>query len=265
MNCPNCHTQVDNDLIFCTNCGQRLMQSQAETPTVVNPKKAETSSVGNPNTLGQPNTVPEKSKRWIWALLSLFILGISALIFFSVFIYRVGNSGDTVANTKSKPTATVEKTPALNENENNKSNLVNNNANIAASANTANTNSIANANPDSDKQTPKDIFNEQIELGAGEHKTVDFTVDVNGLTKIVGKVETLNGESMNLYVYTKDGYKMYFPDTTYKLFDYDGKLINVEQVLHVKDEYALVFLNKNDKPISVKGKISLEPYDISSQ
>lgn len=35
MICQNCQATVDNDLIFCTNCGERLPETKSESQTVL--------------------------------------------------------------------------------------------------------------------------------------------------------------------------------------------------------------------------------------
>ena len=239
MICQNCRAEVDDDLIFCTNCGARLFQPADETPTVLmNDPRATTPESVKP---------PPKSSNLKWAALIVALIAIPASIF-GIFLLQSRNRQVTVNTSKTgTPTATPTRKPS-NTN-------VNANVNANAKVNKANSNAKSNANTASERI---DVMNERIEIAAKEHYAVPFEIE-SSRARFRGRVTVLEGEKVEVFVYIKSEYDTYFPDPTHKVFSFDtGKSEDTEQVL-VKEEYVLVFVNKSDKPLTIQGNFDFQP------
>ena len=236
MICRNCQTEVDDDLIFCTNCGERLFQTQEAQATVV---------INEPRATQPANAKPPKSSSNLkWVALIAALIAIPASIF-GIFLLRQSQNRQVSVNA-STPTKTVTPAPTRKANTNQ-----NANAN-ASNANRANAN--ANAADGSEKT---EVMNERIEIAAKEHYAVPFEVEkVNARLK--GKVTVLEGEQVEVFVYIKTEYETYFPDPLHKVFSFETKKTENSDQLLVEQEYVLVFVNKSDKPLVIQGNFFLE-------
>ena len=237
MICQNCQAQVDDDLIFCTSCGERLFQTNAQTVVMNDPAAAKTTNES-------PQKSPSKVK---WIALTVALIAIPASIF-GVYLLTKTSKNSQISQSVNKPnlpspSPTVK--PFTNQNSN---------ANVSgANANSANTNLDENA------PTPKnksEIMNERIEIAPKSHYAVPFKV-TDETVKITGKVEVLEGEKIKGFVYLKKEFDEYFPDETYKVFSIEGKETDVNQTL-VKEDYVLVFINDGEKSIVIQGSFTLE-------
>ena len=237
MICRNCQTEVDDDLIFCTNCGVRLFEPPEETPTVLMSEPVYT----------KPEAVkPQKSSsRLKWVALIVALIAIPASIF-----------GILLLQSRNRPTvrnATLTKTPSPTPTGKSSSNQ---NSNQNSNANAAKANSNANANAPS-KPDKTEIMNERIEIAPKEHYAVPFEVGKE-TARINGEVRILEGSKIDGYVYLKKNFDEYFPDDKYKVFSFGtSKTTDVRQTL-VEEEYVLVFVNNSDKPVVIEGEFSIE-------
>src|SRR5688572_5554829 len=110
MICQNCHTEVDDDLIFCTNCGARLFQPAGEAPTVLITKPAAT---GNENAKR-----PKSSSNLKWIALILALIAIPASIFGLLLLQSRNRQIAQNTARPNTPTATPTRKPSPNQNTN---------------------------------------------------------------------------------------------------------------------------------------------------
>ena len=242
MICQNCRATIDDDLVFCTECGARLYETMSNVPTIAL----------NDSVVTQVSAPPKKSSPFKWIAL---IIGLSALPASLGIAYLLIKNQSPVKVTNANKSAPV--------NRKNNSNSINKNVNVTVpnvNANAASNSNVSNANSDNGNQTanntvetePTVIFDDQIEIAAGEHIAYPFKLD--GDAKIAGKIQTLRGDSVQGYVFTQDAYDEHFPDANYKMFSFEGKNPVIEQHL-VTGDYVIVFLNETASAIVIKGKV----------
>ncbi len=241
MICQNCHEKVDNDLIFCTNCGERISGTlnQAQTVSI--------------NDSQLTKILPEKSAKTSsnikWIALIVALLAIPASIFGVYLLMNSYKNPQIVQNTAKSNVPT--QTPSR-KNTNQYANLENTNKNINSNANLENTNSNLNANTEQSKET--EIINERIEIYAKSSYAKSFEVKAE-TAKIIGDLEVLQGENIKGFVYLQTVYDEHFPDENFKMFSFgEGKKSVVDMTL-VKENYVLVIANDSDKSVIIKSKI----------
>lgn len=237
MICQNCHEKVDNDLIFCTNCGERISGTPSEGISAkVSPEK------------------PVKNSSNIkWIALIVALAAIPASIF---GVYLLVNSGkDTQINQNIAKSNSPAPTPTRKTNSNQNANLDSFHKNVNSNTNLENTNSNVNSTPE--KKEEFEIINERIEIYAKSSFAKSFTVKTE-TAKIVGNVEVLQGENVKGFVYLQTVYDEHFPDENFKMFSFgEGKKSVVDATL-VKENYVLVFANDSDKSVIIKTRISVK-------
>lgn len=238
MICRNCQAAVADDLIFCTNCGERLYDEPNEVQTVI---------LDKPRVTEIENAMPSKSSSNLkWVALIVALIAIPASIF---GVYLLTRNDNRQVSINAANTATPKPSPTRTKaNTNQNANLSNANANANA----------ANANANVEKPPDKNvIINERLEIAPASSYSVSFAVK-RETAKIIGRVRVLQGEKVKGFVYTQQMYDENFPDEKYKVFDFDDdKIANVEQTL-VKENYVLVLANETDKPLVVQSNFSLE-------
>lgn len=247
MICQNCRATIDNDLVFCTECGARLYETMSNVPTIAL----------NDSVVTQVSAPPVKKSspfKWIALIISLIALPVSLGI---AYLLMRNQPVATVTNgNKSAPTN--RKIAANTSNKNINAAVPNVNANVASNtanvSNAVSDNTNQNANTADNDSAPVVVFDDQIEIAAGEHITYPFKLD--GDAKITGKLQTVRGEPLQGYVFTQDAYDEHFPDANYKMFSFDGKNPVIEQHL-VKGDYVIVFLNETASAIVIKGKVEI--------
>ncbi len=244
MICQNCQAIVDNDLIFCTNCGERLSETKSESQTVLLKD-----SVVTKTSIEQS---PKPSSNLKWVALIVALLAIPASIF-GIYLLMNSNNQQVSQNTNklNKPVASPPRksnpTQNLNvnlSNENNNSTYTNANE-ITANANSSNT------------ITKIEVMNERIEIAPKEHYTVPFEVEKANV-KLIGEAKLLEGEKIAGFVYLQKSYDEYFPDPTYKMFSFEGRKTAEIKASLVEEKYVLIFVNDTDKPMIIQGNFSLE-------
>jgi len=243
MICQNCQTTVDNDLIFCTNCGERISGTINETKNVLM-----NDSVTTKTSLERP---VKSSPNLKWIALIVALAAIPASIF-GVYLLMNSNNRQTVQNTTKQNSAT--KTPPRNTNTNQNSNW----ENAQKNTNSSNTNQQqSNTNTENNEINEKEIFNERIEISPNSSYAKSFTIDTE-TAKIIGKIEVIQGETFKGFVYLQKNYDDYFPDETYKMFSFgEEKKTIIEQTI-VKENYVLIFANETDKSIIIQGKVAVK-------
>lgn len=237
MICQNCQATVDNDLIFCTNCGERLSETKSNSQTVLLKD-----SVITKNSLEKP---PPSSSNLKWLALIVALFAIPASIF-GVYLLTNQNRPQVSKNTNkpnlTKPTAT----PKANSNQNSTANISNSN------------NEISNENANTAESNAKiEVMNERIEIAPKEHYTVPFAIEKENI-KLVGEAKLLEGEKITGFVYLQKSYDEYFPDPIYKMFSFEGRKSAEIKAALVEEKYVLIFVNDTDKPMVIQGNFSLE-------
>jgi len=241
MICQNCQSEVDNDLVFCTDCGARLHETVSGTPTVLMKDSVVTQVSAPP---------PKSNLKWVALIVAL--LAIPASIF---GVYLLLNRQPKVAqNVNKSATPAPSPTRKANTNQANKTNV---NSNV----NSANTNLNANQTDENvNAATPQPaetvIWKERIEISPDSHYSVSFEMPEDG--NIVGTVKAVEGSPIEGYVYTQQQYDEKFPDHTFKMFSFSGeKKAETKQRL-LKENYVLIFVNKGESSIMIEGSFSIE-------
>lgn len=257
MICQNCRTEVDDDLIFCTNCGARLFETPGERETVLMNDPATAESERETVLRNAPATAPvdpvkppKPSSNLKWAALIVALVAIPATIFGLLLLQSRNRPAVTSnVNRTPSPTATATRKPS-NANQNS-------NANLKSNANSVN----ANAN----SQTPGDaeiveVMSERIEIAPTEHYAVPFAVE-NPTARLTGKVSVLEGEKVEVFVYIKSEFDDYFPDPVHKVSSFETRKSEDSNQVLVEQDYVLVFVNKSDKPLVIRGDFKLGPVE----
>lgn len=237
MICQNCHTEVADDLIFCTNCGARLINSTNEAQTaLINESVVTKSTVATPK--------PPSNLKWIALIIALIAIPASI---FGVYLLMNQNRSQVSPNTNNAKSPAPTATRKINANQNNDANVSN--------SNTANTN-VNNTNSENPKEKTE-VMNERIEIAPKEHYAVAFEIEKEN-TKLVGEAKLLEGEKITGFVYLQKSYDEYFPDPTYKMFSFEGRKSAEIKAALVEEKYVLIFVNNTDKPVIIQGNFSLE-------
>lgn len=262
MICQNCHSNVDDDLIFCTNCGVRLIQptntspNQTQQPTEVFNTQTEQPTVVLPNQ-------KEKKSNAKWIALIIGISIFTLILGFGLFTYFRPNSNQNTAN-KSTPKPTQSSKPKpTNQNKNANVAVNNANSNVNVNANIS-TNSNTNSSEEKDDKTEKIILDDQVSVDANGRTAFPFKV-TQDTAKITGKVEILEGENYEGYVFIQEIYDENGVNPTFKMFSFgsedDGKIANIEQVL-VEGNYVIVFSNSDGKGVRLRAKFTQKPHQV---
>jgi len=242
MICQNCRATVDNDLIFCTECGARLQEPLSSAQTNLMPDSVITKTPAL-----QPTPKSSSSLKWIALIIALIAVPAS---FFGGYLLLKQNNRQVSQNPNKQNAPTS--TPIRKTNQNNQTNISDSNSNILNSNN-------VEANQASNSADPgkTEVMNERIEIAPDSHYALPFEVK-DETARITGDVKISEGQPIEGYVFFKDMYEQHFPDATYKVFSIDvTKDSSINQTL-VKGDYVLVFVNKNDKSSVIQGNINIE-------
>lgn len=230
MICQHCNTAIDDDLVFCTNCGQRLFQQNtSEMATVVQARPAET-------------TVVKRSSPILWVLLGILLIAIPAVLV-GVYFLLLPAKPTAATNTAKSPTPAKSATPKAN-------------TNLAwkptPSPSPANTDAAVseNSNVAATEENREEIVRERIEIEPNSHYALSFSS--GGNRDIIGTVKVVRGVEVAGFVFSQEMYDEHFPDETYKVFSFGpGKNLDVRQRL-VEEDYVLVLVNDSDKPTLIE-------------
>jgi len=242
MICQKCHAEVDDDLIFCTNCGERLIHLQTETPTVLINNPAPTQSTAN-------SPVPKPSSNLKWIALIIALIAIPASIFGVYLLMKSGNNQEITVNVNKPKSPSPTPTRKANSNQNSNANVSN--------VNTANSNSNSNSSNGTEKI---EVMNERIEIAPKDHYAVPFEID-DETARLKGKVTVVQGEKVEVFVYIKSEYDSYFPDPVHKVSGFETRKSEESNQVLVEQEYVLVFVNSSDKPLVIQGNFGIEPME----
>ena len=244
MICQNCKKEVDDDLVFCTECGSRLHETVSSAKTVVIPEPMVTQAEAE-----KPNSTLKIATIIVGIIAFFAVLGVGALLVFNPFSPKPVSQNSTP-----KPSRTPTPKPA---NQNKTANIPVNNSNTNTDWTNVNSNNSANQNTEKElPKTKKVILDERVNVDADAHVAFPFKVTED--VKIVGEVEILNGEQYEGFVFLQEIYDEHSVDSTYKIFSFDsnqGKSAELEQFLP-KGDYVLVFANNDGQGVSVKTKFT---------
>ena len=254
MICQQCHTEVADDLIFCTDCGARLFEPKTEEPIVFAPDARRTGGESdNPPTVLRTEPIytpaanakpPGSSSNLKWLALIVALIAIPISIF-GILLLQSRNR-QVAQNAAPTKTPTVAPSRRANTNRNANVNAVNSNVNRA--------NANANANA---KREKNEIMNERIEIAPKTHYAREFEVS-DETARLTGSVKITSGEKIDGYVYLKKNFDEFFPDETYKVFSFGTSTTTEVRQTLVAEDYVLVFVNNTDKTVVVEGDFSLE-------
>lgn len=244
MICQNCRAEVDDDLIFCTNCGERLINSQTEAQTVLINDPAAT----QPTVTSPPSPKPPSNLKWVALIIAL--IAIPASIFGVYLLMKSRNNQQITQNTNKPKSPSPTATRKSNSNQNSNANVSN--------ANPANTNTNTNS---SNQKEKIEVMNERIEIAPKDHYAVPFEIE-DETARLKGKVTVLQGEKVEVFVYIKSEYDNYFPDPVHKVYGFETRKAEESNQVLVEEEYVLVFVNSSDKPLVVQGNFGIEPVEI---
>ena len=241
MICQNCGAQVDDDLIFCTNCGDRQV-----VPT------AQTVSLNDSVVTKVSNAKPPKSSsplKWIALIIALITIPVTIFGIY-LLMFRPNYSQVSQAQQNVNKTNSPVPTPTRKVETNQISNANISNENI----NSENT----NQNEDVSTSTTKiEVMNERIEILPKSSYAKSFTIEGDTKT-FLGKVELLQGETYKGFVYLQSQYDEHFPDELYKMFIFGEEKKSEVKSRLIPENYVLVFVNETDKPIVIQGNFWLE-------
>lgn len=244
MICQNCGAQVDDDLIFCTNCGERQIVPTAQQTVSINDSVVTKALDAKP---------PKSSSNIKWLALIVALIAIPASIFGIYLLVNSQKNSQVSQNINKSNSPVLTPTRKAETNQNSNANI--SNANISnENTNPANINLNGNV---STPATKTEVMNERIEISPKSSYAKSFTIE--GDTKTFsGKVELLQGETYKGFVYLQSQYDEHFPDELYKMFIFgEEKKSDVKSRL-IPENYVLVFVNETDKPIVIQGNFWLE-------
>lgn len=247
MICRNCRKEVDDDLVFCTECGARLFETTTqENPTIV----MNESIVTQQKSIGQPK---KSNLGWIALIIAFIALPVSLGIIYLI----INNPSSQLAD--NKPTNSSTPANRKTTNQNKPANVFVNNVNAENTANnsSANSNQNTNSNSNSDK-SQEQIIDERLILYVASDAAFPFTVTADN-AKIIGNVEILQGDSYEGYVFSQEMYDEHHTDPKYKVFSFgETKKDEIEQYLP-KGNYVVAFVNKSSKDVMIQAKFSQIP------
>lgn len=245
MICQNCGAQVDNDLIFCTNCGVRLVVPTAQTVSMRD-------SVVAKNVDAKP---PKSSSNIKWLALIVALIAVPASIF-GVYLLMNSQKNSQVSQNINKSNSPVQ-TPTRRAETNQNSNA--NASNLTATANSVDAN-WSNTDQTENSPTPEtkiEVMNERIEIAPKSSYAKSFTIEGDTKT-FLGNVELLQGETYKGFVYLQSQYDEHFPDELYKMFIFGQEKKSEIKSRLIPQDYVLIFVNETDKPIVIQGDFWLE-------
>lgn len=242
MICQNCNARVDDDLIFCTNCGERQIVPTAQ----------QTVSMNDSVVTKAVNAKPPSSSNIKWLALIVALVAIPASIF-GVYLLTNSQKNSQVAQNVNKSNSAVP-TPTrkaeTNQNSNANVSTANSSNGVWENTNSENSN-VSNSN------SKTEVMNERIEILPKSSYAKSFTIEGDTKT-FLGRVELLQGETYKGFVYLQTQYDEHFPDELYKMFIFgEEKKSDVKSRL-IPENYVLVFVNETDKPIVIQGEFWTE-------
>lgn len=239
MICQNCQTEVDNDLVFCTNCGARLHEKITETPTVM----LDDSVVTKLSAVAP--AAPKNNLKWIALIIALIAVPCSLVVAYLLLKHKDQPFAQNI-NQPIKPVFSPTRTAEINQNiSSNKANGENFNSNTSASNQNNNSASLFAGDA---------IMNERIEISPNSNYAVPFKIEEES-AKIAGDIRLVQGEPIVGYVFFKEVYEEHYVDPNYKVFDFNvAKDSSIEQTLPGGD-YVLIFVNQTQKSAMIQGSI----------
>ena len=243
MICNNCQKIVDDDLVFCTECGARLHETISETPTVLMKESVVTK-------VSEAPPKPKSNVIWFVLLAALIALPLSI---FGIYLLLNLQKQPVVQNVNKPKSPTPAPTKKANTNQTN--------ANVNSNVNSDNTNLNANqTNSNWNAPTPlpaeKIIWKERIEISPDSHYAVPFEIDEE--CYMVGIVTAIEGSPIEGYVYTQQLFDEHFPDMTFKGFSFGGEKKAETKQRMLVEKYVLVFVNKSESNLIIEGEFKTQ-------
>lgn len=236
MICQNCHAEIDNDLVFCTNCGARLHETVSQMSTVSLNDSVATKVSGIP-------PAPQKSNlRWIALIVAL--IAVPSFLFVGYLLLK-SESQPQAQNVVQPKTPVSSPTRKVEINRNTSSNVAVSNVD---SANSNSEEKVQNteASTNSEKSEKTNLWGERIEISPNSNYAVPFKVETD-TAKISGEVKLVQGDPLVGYVFLKEVYEEHYVDPNYKVFSFDvTKDSTIEQTLSEGD-YVLILVNQNKR------------------
>jgi hypothetical protein len=237
MICQNCHSEVDNDLVFCTNCGARLHEAVSQIRHVLpeDPVATKVSAI---------SSSPQKSNlKWI-ALIVVLIIVPSSL--FVGYLLLKPESQQTTQNVSQPKTPVSSPT----NNQNTSSSIIDSNLDPANSNSEKNV-QTTDASTNSEKTN---LWGERVGISPNSNYAVPFKIEEKS-AKVAGDIRLVQGEPIVGYVFLKEVYEEHYVDPNYKVFDFNvAKDSSIEQTLPGSD-YVLIFVNQTQKSATIQGSI----------
>lgn len=241
MICQNCHSEVDNDLVFCTNCGARLHETVSQMTDILPDDSVATKVSAIPS-------YPQKSNlKWIALIIALIVVPSSLFV---VFLLLKPESQQVTQNVNQPKASVFGPTRKVENNQNTSSNVTDSNVDRA------NSNSEENVQTadDSTNSEKTNLWGERIEISPNSNYAVPFKIEEKS-AKIVGDIRLVQGEPIVGYVFLKEVYEEHYIDPNYKIFDFNvAKDSSIEQTLP-GGEYVLIFVNQTQKSAMIQGNI----------
>lgn len=242
MICGNCRTDVDNDLIFCTNCGVRINETWSKL----------TSSNSIETKVFTQQQLPKGASNIKWIALIIALIALPTSLFFG-YIFLKKDSPQTAQNSNKSTNINPAPTRKPANKSTNAATPTNQNIN---SANTETNSANSNLNNLEDSKT-NEIKIDRLEIAPQSHTACPFEID-SDTAKIIGKIKISDGENLLGYVYTQEAYDEHFPDPIHKMFSFEGdKNIAIEQTL-LKGKYVFVFINETEKNVVIEGNFEIK-------
>lgn len=232
MICKNCQASIDDDLIFCVNCGIRLVGGLD-------------TNRGMPAQPTVPFSIVQKKRNplILIAVISLLCVGVVAT-FLGIIVWLKPFSGNETRKSASSA-------------ENNDADYPKSAGNSNADSNAFNKNQSSNEKAATDEE--KTIVDETLTINKNEHKAFPYQITDNS-TMLRGQAELLEGESFRGYVLLKEAYDTFLADPSYKVIGFSGKrgeIVKINEFTSA-DKYVLIIENKSSQPINLKIKLFLK-------
>lgn len=245
MICNSCRANVDNDLVFCTECGARLHESVSEVLTENIPQSVVTQI--------RPSAQPKSHFKWIALGVAVLAFplatGLAYLILQGLSQPSAANKRPAAApvNDSSKTNQNIKATPTPKPVDSNSNKGADTNANVPA--NISNTSAGSSAG--------EIILDDRFPVDAKNYTAFPFTVGVT--SDITGEAEGIDKKTFEGFVYTEEAFETKFPDTLHKAFSFGGgEKADVKQLI-LPGKYVLVFVNKDSSGITVRATFRLRP------
>lgn len=242
MICQNCHSEVDNDLVFCTNCGARLHETVSQMTHVL-PENSVATRISEVSPAAQKSNLK-------WIALIVALIAVPSSLFVGYLIFKPENQ--PVARNVNQPKTPVSSPTRKIEiiNQNTSSNVDDSNA---APENSNSEETVQNTDAPTDAEKTN-LWGERIEISPNSNYAVPFKVETES-AQITGEIKIVQGEPLVGYFFLKEVYEEHYVDPNYKVSVFDvTKDSTVDQTLPEGD-YVLILVNQNKKSSTIQSDL----------